>query len=290
MEGVVIAMAARYRIEHVSSYRYDQAVTASFNEVRLTPAALPWQYPLESTLRADQATWQYRYVDYWGTQVRVFEAQQPHRELVVATSSTVEVDGGRRPKLPTSFGWDEVRTAAVGDDLAEYLANSPTTAPTEELVALVGEATAGLDAAGSAQAVVRLVNETMTYLPGSTGVHTLAGEAWSERSGVCQDYAHLAVGALRHLGIPARYVSGYLHPKAQPVVGDTVQAESHAWIQTWLGEWYDHDPTNLSEVLERHVQIGTGREYGDVTPLKGIVAGTPATTDLEVTVTITRLA
>jgi len=283
-------MTARYRIEHTSSYRYDQAVTASFNEVRLTPAALPWQNALESTLRADQATWQYRYVDYWGTQVRVFEAQQPHRELVVATSSTVEVDGSRRARLPDSFDWELLRTEAVRDELAEYLANSPTTSPPEEFLGLVGEAVAGLDASGAAEAVVRLVNESMTYLPGSTGVQTLAAEAWAERSGVCQDYAHLTVGALRHLGIPARYVSGYLHPSAEPMVGETVQAESHAWVQSWLGQWYDHDPTNLSEVLERHVQIGTGREYGDVTPLKGIVAGSPATTDLDVSVAITRLA
>jgi transglutaminase-like putative cysteine protease len=222
--------------------------------------------------------------------VRVFEAQQPHRELVVATSSTVEVDGGRRLKAPATYSWDDLRTAAVDDEFAEFLANSPTTEPPPELTALVDEAVAGLDAAAAALAVVRLVHEAMTYLPGSTGVHTLAGEAWAERSGVCQDYAHLAVGALRHLGIPARYVSGYLHPKATPVVGDTVQAESHAWVQWWLGQWYDHDPTNLSDVLERHVQIGTGREYGDVTPLKGIVAGSPTTTDLDVSVTITRLA
>ena len=71
---------------------------------------------------------------------------------------------------------------------------------------------------------------------------------------------------------------------------DTVALESHAWVQWWLGEWYDHDPTNLSDVLERHIQIGTGREYGDVTPLKGIVAGSPTTTDLDVSVSITRLA
>jgi transglutaminase-like putative cysteine protease len=107
---------------------------------------------------------------------------------------------------------------------------------------------------------------------------------------VCQDYAHLVVGALRHIGLPARYVSGYLHPKSEPVLGDTVTADSHAWVQWWLGEWVDFDPTNLSEVSERHILVGTGREYRDVTPIKGIVAGSPATTDLEVEVSITRLA
>ena len=285
-----MSMTARYRINHTSAYTYDQAVTASFNEVRMTPAALPWQNPLESTLRVEQSSWQYRYTDYWGTQVRVFEAQQSHRELVVEVSSTVEVDGSRRPKPPTSFEWPHLRTPAVLDEFAEYLAMSPTTEPPAELAAIATRAAAELPPGEAAEAVVRAVHDTMTYVPGSTGVHTLASEAWSESSGVCQDYAHLVLGALRHIGIPSRYVSGYLHPKTEPAIGETVAADSHAWVQWWLGDWFDHDPTNLSEVAERHVVVGTGREYRDVTPIKGIVAGAPATTNLKVTVNITRLA
>ena len=283
-------MAARYRINHTSVYSYDHAVTASFNEVRMTPAAMPWQNPLESTLRVEQSSWQYRYVDYWGTQVRVFEAHQQHRDLVVEVSSTVEVDAARRPRPPSAFGWELLRTPAVLDEYAEYLATSPTTQPPGELAEIAERAAASLPPAEAALAVVRAVHDTMTYVPGSTGVHTLASEAWTERSGVCQDYAHLVVGALRHIGIPSRYVSGYLHPKAEPAVGETVTADSHAWVQWWLGDWFDHDPTNLSDVAERHVLVGAGREYRDVTPIKGIVAGTPATTNLEVSVTITRLA
>jgi transglutaminase-like putative cysteine protease len=283
-------MTSRYRINHTTAYRYDQAVTASFNEVRLTPAVLPWQNPLESTLRVEQSSWQYRYVDYWGTQVRVFEAHSPHRELVVDVSSTVEVDGSRRPTPPGEWGWEQVRTVAVDDEYSEFLTVSASTSPPPDLAVIASELADRHGPAQAAEALARTVNETMTYVPGSTGVHTLAAEAWSERSGVCQDYAHLVVGALRHIGLPARYVSGYLHPKSSPVVGETVAAESHAWVQWWLGEWVDFDPTNLSEVSERHVLVGTGREYRDVTPIKGVVAGSPSTTDLEVEVTITRLA
>ncbi|MCW2495595.1 transglutaminase family protein [Jatrophihabitans sp.] len=283
-------MTARYRINHNTAYRYDQAVTASFNEVRLTPAALPWQFPLESTLRVEQSSWQYRYVDYWGTQVRVFEAHAPHRELVVEVSSTVEVDGSRRHTSPEGLTWDEVRTPAVEDEFAEFLTVSPSTEAPSDLAATAAELAGRLGPAEAALALIGTVHDTMTYLPGSTGVHTLASEAWAAGSGVCQDYAHLVLGALRHVGLPARYVSGYLHPKSEPVIGDTVPADSHAWVQWWLGEWVDHDPTNLSEVAERHIVVGTGREYRDVTPIKGIVAGTPATTDLSVEVSITRLA
>lgn len=283
-------MTARYRICHTSSYRYDRAVTASFNEVRQTPAASPWQIPMESALRVDQSSWHYRYIDYWGTSVRVFEAQTPHRELVVEVDSLVEVDRSRRAKLTEPMAWTDVRAAETVDRFEEYLAIRAFTAPPLELADLADSLAADLDPDGTARAIGHAVHNTMTYLPGSTGVHTLAAEAWEAGSGVCQDYAHLVVGALRHVGIPARYVSGYLHPRSEPEIGEQVSAESHAWVQWWLGEWVDHDPTNLADVAERHVQVGVGRDYGDVPPIKGIVAGSPVTTDLEVHVEITRQA
>jgi transglutaminase-like putative cysteine protease len=283
-------MATRYRINHTSAYAYDQAVTASYNEVRQTPAATPWQIPLESVLRVDQSSWHYRYIDYWGTSVRVFEAHLPHRELVVEVSSLVEVDAARRTTLAEPASWDEVRAAATADRYEEYLTTAASTAPPVELADLADSLAPDHDPAGAAVAIMHAAHDAMTYLPGSTGVHTLAAEAWEAGSGVCQDYAHLVIGALRHVGIPARYVSGYLHPSTAPEVGIEVGAESHAWVQWWLGAWTDHDPTNLADVAERHVLVGVGRDYGDVPPIEGIVAGTPATTGLGVHVAITRQA
>jgi transglutaminase-like putative cysteine protease len=283
-------MTARYRIHHTSSYAYDQSVTASFNEVRQTPSAQPWQIPLESVLRVDQSSWHNRYVDYWGTQVRIFEAHAPHRELVVDMTSLVEVDASRRPQADASVGWSELGAGPITDRFAEFLAVSTFTAPPPELAELAESLAGKHSPADSARAITEAVHETMTYVPGSTGVHTLAAEAWDSRNGVCQDYAHLVIGGLRQVGVPARYVSGYLHPSKEPELGAAVHAQSHAWVQWWLGEWIDHDPTNLAEVAERHVLVGTGRDYGDVPPIKGVVAGTPVTTDLTVEVTITRQA
>ena len=283
-------MTARYRIHHTSTYAYTQAVTASFNEVRQTPSAAPWQSPLESVLRVDQSSWHHRYVDYWGTQVRVFEAHGQHRDLVVDVTSLVEVDGTRRAKPDAALGWADLLHDDVTDPLSEFLAVSRFTVPPPELAERARQLAAEHSPLDTAEAIIAEVHDTMTYVPGSTGVHTLAAEAWDARSGVCQDYAHLVVGALRHVGIPARYVSGYLHPSARPEIGAEINAQSHAWVQWWLGRWSDHDPTNRNEVDERHVLVGTGRDYGDVPPIKGIVAGTPITTDLDVAVTITRLA
>jgi transglutaminase-like putative cysteine protease len=283
-------MTARYRIDHMSHYRYDQEVGASYNEARLTPLSNRWQSPLESSVRIEEATWQFSYVDYWSTHVRAFEVSRPHRELVVSARSLVEVDPAARARPQGGITWDALRDRAVVDDLSEYLTQTPSTLPPHDLSEIADETVSGNDPHAAALAISATVHEQMTYEPGSTGVYTPAHEAWAARRGVCQDYAHLVVGALREVGIPARYVSGYLHPRKEPVLGEPAVGESHAWVEWWLGEWVAHDPTNDAEVTDRHVMVGAGRDYADVPPIKGIVAGTPVTTDLQVTVEITRLA
>ncbi|GMA34240.1 transglutaminase-like domain-containing protein [Demequina litorisediminis] len=132
------------------------------------------------------------------------------------------------------------------------------------------------------------LHSEVMYVPGATTVHTAATEAWEARSGVCQDFAQLALGALRSVGIPARYVSGYLHPKRDAEIGETVAGESHAWVEWWTGEWTGFDPTNDREVGDHHVIVGRAREYRDVPPLSGVVAG--ATDNLDVTVKVTQIA
>ena len=107
--------------------------------------------------------------------------------------------------------------------------------------------------------------------------------------GVCQDMAHLTVSLLREVGLPARYVSGYVHPMAAAGPGDEMEGESHAWVEYWVGQWVGCDPTNLAQVGERHVVVAAGRDYGDVPPLKGIYRGAP-NSRMQVTVTVTRLA
>ena len=281
-------MSARYLIEHTSRYEYDRSVSASFNEARLTPLQMPWQIRIESTIAIDPVTWSYHYTDYWGTEVRVFEANHAHRSLDVRASSVVEVDASRRPR-PRALTWPELRDPELRDRFVEYLAQRLATEPPRELAELAESIAADSPPDAAAHRISRAVHDTMTYTPGVTEVHTTAAEAWDERHGVCQDYAHLLVGALRHAGMPARYVSGYLYPNGDPQIGDSARGESHAWVEWWLGEWAAHDPTNLADVAERHVMVGTGRDYGDVPPIKGIVAGQHKTVSLEVAVALTRL-
>jgi transglutaminase-like putative cysteine protease len=120
-------------------------------------------------------------------------------------------------------------------------------------------------------------------------VSTTAADALRIGGGVCQDFTHLALGLLRARGIPARYVSGYLHPSSQAEPGVVLAGQSHAWVEAWVGDWLPFDPTNGSPVGERHVVVGRARDYADLAPLSGIFHGGPAKS-LGVTVELTRLA
>ena len=126
-------------------------------------------------------------------------------------------------------------------------------------------------------------------MPGATGVQTNAQEAWDQKTGVCQDFSHLGVAMMRAIGLPARYVSGYLFPDPDAEPGAAAEGESHAWVEYWAGSWIGIDVTNRTEPGLRHVVVGHGRDYGDVLPHKGIYHGAPDSS-LDVVVRFTRLA
>jgi transglutaminase-like putative cysteine protease len=138
-------------------------------------------------------------------------------------------------------------------------------------------------------AIASVLRDTMTYQTGVTGVHSSGEQAWAERRGVCQDFAHIAIGALRTLGIPARYVSGYLVPQRSLEIGESSVGESHAWVEFWDGGWTPIDPTNGTPVDLDHIVVARGRDYEDVPPFKGVYSGTGSAA-LAVEVAFTRLA
>jgi transglutaminase-like putative cysteine protease len=277
----------RLRIVHRTGFRYDGVVTTSYNEARMTPVSTGAQTVLAARVTVEPVSWTYTYRDYWDTQVTAFDVVVPHRELAVVSSSTVEVV----PALSASrgLGWEAVRSGDVADAQVEHLVQTPATEPPEEVAALARDAAGDLPPDAAARAVCERLRDHLEYVPGSTQVTTRAVEVWENRKGVCQDFAHVSLGALRGLGIPARYVSGYLHPKASAEVGETIEGESHAWIEWWAGEWIGFDPTSLTSAGIDHVLVARGRDYTDVTPLKGIYAG-PTGSSLFVSVQVTRLA
>lgn len=281
---------ARLRVRHVTDYRYDAPVTASYNELRVTPRTGPAQVVLEARLEVTPVGRVLDYVDYFGTVVHVLDLHVPHRSLVIVGSAVVEtgwpVDGTGEPP---ALDWPDLEQPAVATRFVEYLRPTGYTAPDPRLDRVARDLRRRCTPAQAPAEVGGWARESLAYAPGTTGVHTSAREAFDAGSGVCQDFAHLAITVLRSMGIPARYVSGYLHPKATAGVGEAVTGESHAWIEAWDGRaWVPSDPTNGRPVGRDHVLVATGRDYADVAPVKGVYAGGGAST-LSATVEITRL-
>jgi transglutaminase-like putative cysteine protease len=272
----------------MTGFRYGGEVNASYNEARMLPTSGEGQLVLYSNLEILPISAHHGYVDYWGSRVSSFEVLTPHQELSLTATSLVEV----RPRDHTEhvIGWDELAESA--ERATEYVEQRKQTARTEpptEVAAIAREiADAAANPCDAALAISEKIGKSVEYMQGVTGVHTTAAEAWEHRKGVCQDIAHLALGALRSVGIPARYVSGYLHPKPDAAIGETVAGESHAWVEWFCGnEWRGYDPTNQIDIGDRHVTVGRGRDYNDVPPLRGVYAG-PFKSQLFVKVEITR--
>jgi transglutaminase-like putative cysteine protease len=227
------------------------------------------------------------YVDYFGTRVAAFDVLAKHSALAITARSLVEVRA--RPLTHPDTSWEALaRDAQRSIGTVEMLSQTLRTAPHPEVADLAaGIAAQHENPSHAALAITMAVGEAVEYVPGATEVQSTGAEAWVERKGVCQDMAHIALGALRSVGIPARYVSGYLHPKPDAEIGETVAGESHAWVEWYCGEWRGFDPTNSIDIGDRHVTVGRGRDYNDVAPLRGVYAG-PFGSSLFVTVEITR--
>jgi transglutaminase-like putative cysteine protease len=276
------------RIAHTTGFEYDGKANTSFNEARLTPTTLPGQIVIHSRVEVSPTPWAYTYKDYWGSQVTAFEVLDPHQSLTVTASATVATD--RSTSGDPTMSWEEIRSPEVTDVHTEFLTLPERVEPTEDLVALTRDiASASASPGEAARAVCALVNKNVSYETGSTSVDAFAAHSWNEKHGVCQDMAHIVIGALRSTGIPARYVSGYLHPKADPEIGVPARGESHAWVEWWDDGWRGFDPTNDTEPGDRHVIVATGRDYNDVKPLSGIFSGS-GTSRMFVDVQVTRLS
>ncbi|MFB2579940.1 transglutaminase N-terminal domain-containing protein [Herbiconiux sp. P15] len=277
----------RLRIRHVTGYRYEGEVQASYNEARMLPVSSEGQFVLHSSLDIAPVSSSHNYVDYWGTRVSSFEVLTPHKELSLTATSLVEVRN--RGHAPHPVDWELLaNSAATSTSYVEQAKQTRLTEPSADLIELAESiASKHVSPCDAALEICTEVGRRVEYVQGVTGVQSKARDAWLDKRGVCQDITHIALGALRAVGIPARYVSGYLHPKPDAAIGETIAGESHAWVEWFCGDWRGFDPTNLIDIGERHVIVGRGRDYNDVAPLRGVYAG-PFGSQLFVTVEITR--
>ena len=281
-------MTWRMQIVHSTRYRYSAPVFQSYNEARLEPRSDRHQAVLSSRVEVDPSTRVVRHIDYWGSVVHHFDLQVPHQELSVVGRAIVET--GTAPVEPGDASWDDLADEALRDQFEELLVPTPTVSWNGEVTATAAEIrAASATPAAAAEAVAGWVHDRLEYVVGATGVQTTVNEVLGHGSGVCQDFAHVTLALLRAMGIPAWYVSGYLHPKVDAEIDEQAVGESHAWVAAFTGSVWPLDPTSMHPVAERHVRVAAGRDYHDVAPFRGIYAGR-ADQALEVSVELTRTA
>jgi transglutaminase-like putative cysteine protease len=291
----------KYRVTHRTEYAYSQPVARCHSEARLQPRQTGRQASLSSDVTIDpEPTDRAERHDFFGNRVLYFAVQKAHEHLAVTGTSEIEVGAPSvAPDLDASPPWDVLRDVLKESPDAEtraarqYVLDSTCVAAALDAAAYAAPSFAPARPILSAvHDLSRRIHRDFRFDPQGTTVTTPVAEVLTQRHGVCQDFAHLAIACLRSLGLPARYVSGYLETVAPPDRPRLQGADSsHAWFAVYVPQlgWVDFDPTNDCLPAERHVTTAWGRDYADVTPIKGVIFGGGAHT-LKVSVDMQRIA
>jgi len=274
----------KYRITHTTTYGYSEPASLSQNELILTPRETVAQRVNSSRLEIrPEPQFVNDRTDYFGNQVRTFMVQHPHTELSMAATSLVETFPSTPPPADATPAWEAVVRRLTAHqrpeelDAYQFIFASPLTTVNAAVneFALPSFPPRRPVLWGAVDLMERIFSG-FTYDKAATTVETGVEQILRDRKGVCQDFAHLAISCLRSLGLAARYVSGYLETLPPPGRPKLVGADaSHAWISLYIPKtgWVDLDPTNNLIPGERHITLAWGRDYGDVTPVKGVVMG-----------------
>ncbi len=273
-----------YDVRHETRFRYGDAVSMSHQLLKLRPRRSNRQNVLGANLEVTPApSVQRSWPDYFGNEVAFLTVQEPHRELVITSRSQVEVLPGMNIMLDFSPAWEVVaqsmQTPATAEAVgaSQFCFQSPYVDVIQELRNFaLGSFTPGRPLLEAAMALTSHIYRDFSYQGGVTDVSTPVRRVLELKSGVCQDFAHFEIACLRSIGLPARYVSGYL--LTHPPEGEEKRQgsdESHAWLSVWCPElgWVDFDPTNNLIPNLEHVTVGWGRDYGDVSPVNGFIFG-----------------
>jgi transglutaminase-like putative cysteine protease len=287
----------KYRVIHTTELIYDTQVGLCHNEARLQPHELPHQKVFSSELQIEPVPHDYyERLDYFGNRTAYFSIHQPHDQLTVTAVSEVEVvapgllDNAAGPTRetglfdnPESLSWESVRERLRSEHSDEIIAatqftfDSPMVSADELLADYARPSFApGKPLDEAVHDLMQRIYREFTYDPEFSSIATPLKEVMKHRSGVCQDFAHLGIGCLRSQGLAARYVSGYIETEPPAGKERLVGADaSHAWFSVFAPDygWLDFDPTNNRIPGEQHITLAWGRDYADVTPLKGVVFG-----------------
>jgi transglutaminase-like putative cysteine protease len=284
-----------FAIRYLTRYRYDTDVVDNLNALRVKPHQNGRQRCDEFSVRLKPEVRLHRHTDYFGTEVVEFEISRPHRELEIDVRARVTTKASGEPPRAS---WDALREPAYREAGGEFLlqtGDAPGHPVLEELLSTTRASSTPLT---TLMLLSELIPDRFEYRQGATYVDSTVADLLDGGAGVCQDFVHLGLCILRHHGIAARYVSGYLFASDADNSGESVEVDTHAWLEALLpigpahpgGEpaWVGADPTNRGLAGENHVKIGHGRHYADVPPIKGVYRGV-ASAELEASVTMTRL-
>lgn len=290
-----------YDIRHTTQYEYPENVSQCFNLVHLVPRDTFHQRCVSSSISVlplpDKSS---RRKDYFGNQAYHFSVNRPHKELTVTVKSRVEVEE-IRPTLNLDFGTtcqqaqQLLRDSQDQDTLAarEYLLDSPMIGKSDKLIEYAKTFFENeRPLLSGARELTHRIFSDFKYDPEFTTIATPLEEVLEHRRGVCQDFAHLAIGCIRAMGFPARYVSGYIETLPPPGQKKLVGADAtHAWLAVYSpGEgWFEFDPTNDKMAEEQHITTAWGRDYSDVAPLKGVIFGGGGRQQMRIAVDVNRV-
>jgi transglutaminase-like putative cysteine protease len=273
-----------YQITHRTIYEYSAPVSVSHHVARLEPRATKSQTRQSFSLSiVPEPALREARQDYFGNQLCFFAIQEIHRKLEVVTSSRVTVRAPKPKSDEPTVPWESVAAQfrdPVSPEVVEpyqFFFDSPQVRASLELAEYARASFAAeIPLLVGARDLTRRIFEDFKYDPQATTVATPLEEVWEKRRGVCQDFAHLGIACLRSLGLPARYVSGYLRTRATEEQARLVGADaSHAWFAVFCPDagWVDFDPTNNLQPAEEHITVAYGRDFGDVSPIAGILTG-----------------
>jgi len=279
-----------YLATHATRYRYEASVAHSLSETRLVPRSHAGQklHQHELEIHPEPANVEQR-IDYFGNQVASISIFRSHTEFSVTATSVVELLDAtpeKGPPAPWEQVHDRMRAPEAEEDIraSEFLHDSPHVQADPLLAAFARTCfPPHQDVREGARELCSRIHREFRYQPDSTSIDTPVLEVLERRAGVCQDFAHLMIGALRSLGLPARYVSGYLRSGANYQGAEA----SHAWVSVYVpgSGWLDFDPTNNVAPALAHVTLAWGRDYSDVPPTKGVsLGGGRQTVEVEVRV------
>ncbi len=272
-----------YQLVHRTLYQYDNAVSVSHHIVRVTPRTLPRQRVLDFRLEVNPAPMvQTTREDYFGNTAGFLTVEGAHQTLEITARSQIEVLAGEPPIAEQTPAWETLREdcragAPGAREASQFTFDSPLVRRRDEFAAYAASSfPVQQPIMVGAMQLTRRIFEDFKFDPKATTVATPLEQVFAERKGVCQDFAQFQIACLRSLGLPARYVSGYLETLPPPGRPKLTGADaSHAWVQVFCGEagWIDLDPTNNLLPGERHIIVACGRDFSDVSPVRGVIVG-----------------